>query len=500
METFGFLMQGFAVALQPNYLLLALAGCFIGTLVGVLPGIGPSAGTAILLPLTFQLEPAGAIILLSAIYYGAQYGGTITSVLLSVPGEASSVVTCFDGYPMAQQGRAGSALCVAAVGSFVGGTVATFGLVVAAPTMVAIALQFGPAEQFALMVLGLSLIMVLAGKSVVKALIMGMLGLILGMVGMDPTAGVPRFTFGQMHLLGGLDLVVVVMGLFGIGEILVSLEKKAAPAISASIRSLLPTREEARQSVAPIARGTLIGFALGLIPGMQPSLSTFVSYMAERRLSRTPERFGNGAIEGVAGPETANNAFVNAALIPLFTLGIPTTATIAVLQGAFMMHGVLPGPLLFRDHPDIIWPVIASLYVGNALLLVLNLPLIGIWVSLLRVPYALLYVLILIFTLIGAYSITGSSYGVGVMIFFGVVGYALRKLDFPLAPLVLTFVLGPLIERALRASLQMSNGSPSILFESWTSTVLLVAACLILLSSVPRLSPVNLNEAREDNE
>jgi putative tricarboxylic transport membrane protein len=489
MDTFQQLANGFATALTPANLLYAIIGCFLGNLIGVLPGIGPAGGMAMLLPVTFHIPTAGAIIMLAGIYYGSQYGGTITSVLMNIPGEASTVVTCFDGFPMAKQGRAGVALSIAAIGSFIGGTVATIGLVVAAPPMVGIALKFGPVEQFALMTFGLSFVIALAGRSVVMALIMAVFGLMLGVVGMDPTAGMPRFTFGLADLLSGLDLVAVVMGLFGVADILESLDKTVRPVIHAQMSSLVPTRQDIRDSSWPVVRGTVIGFALGLIPGMAQALATFISYAVEKKISKHPEKFGTGAIEGVAGPETSNNAFANASLIPLFTLGLPTSVIIAVLMGAFLMHGVIPGPLLFREHPEIIWPVIASLYLGNVILLVLNLPLIGLWTMILRVPYSILFVAILIFTAVGAYSVTGTAFGVGVMVLFGAVGYVLRKLDFPLAPVMLTFILGPMMERALRASLQLSQGDLSIMWGSPIAKVLLAMAALVLLSSAVKLVP-----------
>jgi putative tricarboxylic transport membrane protein len=489
METLQGLLAGFAIALMPQNLLFALLGSLIGTLIGVLPGIGTAAGTAILLPLTFQLPPTGAIIMLAAIYYGAQYGGTITSVLMSVPGEVTSVVTVFDGHPMALQGRGGVALSIAAIGSFVGGTVATAGLVIAALPLTRMALRFGPPEQFALMALGLSLIFALASASVVKTLMVGTLGLLLAMVGMDPALGVPRFDFGQPELMSGLDFVAVTMGLFGVSDILLTAERKLRPVVDAKLSSLWPTREDLRQAAGPMARGSLLGFCLGLIPGMQPSIATFMSYITEKKLSKHSERFGAGAIQGVAGPETTNNAFVNAALIPLFTLSIPTTPTIAVLMGAFMMNGLAPGPLLFREHPDVVWAVIASLYVGNLILLVLNLPLIGIWVRLLTVPYSILLAVILVFTLIGSYSLNGRVFDMGVAVAFGIVGYLLTKFDFPLAPMVLTLVLGPLMERALRASLQMSGGSFGILFSRPISATLLAVAALFLVASALQFLP-----------
>ena len=499
METFQQLGSGFATALTPANLLYAVIGCVLGNLIGVLPGIGPAGGMAMLLPVTFQLPTAGAIIMLAGIYYGSQYGGTITSVLMNIPGEASTVVTCFDGFPMAKQGRAGVALSIAAIGSFIGGTIATIGLVFAAPPMVEMALKFGPAEQFALMAFGLSFVVALAGRSVVMALIMAVFGLMLGVVGMDPTAGMPRFTFGQADLLSGLDLVAVVMGLFGVADILESLEKTLRPVIHAQVTSLVPTRQDVKDSAWPVVRGTLIGFFLGLIPGMAQALATFISYAVEKKLSRHPEKFGHGAIEGVAGPETSNNAFANASLIPLFTLGLPTSVIIAVLMGAFLMHGIIPGPLLFRDHPEIIWPVIASLYLGNVILLVLNLPLVGLWAKILKVPYSILFVAILIFTAVGAYSVTGTSFGVGVMVLFGAIGYVLRKLEFPLAPVMLTFILGPMMERALRASLQLSQGDFSIMWGSPISKVLLAMAALMILTSGMKLLPARSGPLREES-
>lgn len=497
METFGYLFNGFAVALTPENLAYAFLGCFLGTLIGVLPGIGPAGGMAMLLPLTFAMPTTGSIIMLSAIYYGSQYGGTITSILMNIPGEASTVVTCFDGHPMAKQGRAGVALSIAAIGSFIGGSIATIGLVVTAGPLVAMALKFGPAEQFALMTIGLSLVLALTGSSVIKGLMMAMVGLLLALVGMDPTVGRPRFTFGQAELLGGLDMVAVIMGLFGVADILESLEKTTSPVIFDKIRTLMPTARDLRDSAWPMARGTGIGFLLGLIPGMQQCLATFISYAAEKKFSKHPERFGSGAIEGVAGPETTNNAFANASLIPLFTLGLPTSAMIAIMFGAFVMHGIIPGPMLFREHPDVIWPVIASLYVGNVILVILNLPLVGLWVKVLQIPYSILFVAILIFTIIGSYSMTGSAFGVGTMIFCGVLGYLLRKLDFALAPAVLTFILGPLMEKALRSSLQLNQGDFSIMWRSPISMTLLVLSALLLISSGLKFLPFGAYQDKE---
>ncbi len=500
MDSLQNLLSGFATALSPDNLLFAFMGSFIGTLVGVLPGIGPTAAMAMLIPLTFQLPPTGAIIMLAAIYYGSQYGGTITSVLMSVPGEPASVVTCFDGHPMAKQGRGGVALSIAAIGSFLGGTVSILGLVVAAPPLARMALQFGPAEQFALMIFGLSMIMALAGKSLTKALISGVIGLLLAVIGMEPTQAIPRFTFGEKELLSGVAFVPVCMGLFGLGEVLESLEETGQKILSAKMDSLIPRGNDLKRSGWPIVRGTVIGFFLGLVPGMIPSLSTFLAYTVERKVSKHPEEFGNGAIEGVAAPETANNSFVNAALVPLLTLGIPTTPSIAILMGAFMMNGLIPGPFLFREHPDIVWAVIASLYTGNLILLVLNLPLIGLWVKLLELPHALLMAIILAFMLVGAWSYGNSTFDVGLMVVFGLLGYVMTKLDFPLAPLMLTLILGPMIEKALRNSLQMSQGDFSVLVSTPISAVMLLLAAVSLISSALNFLPTGVSDARSDSE
>jgi putative tricarboxylic transport membrane protein len=422
--------------------------------------------------------------MLTALFYGTQYGGTITSVLLNVPGEAASAITCIEGYEMAKQGKGGAALAIAAIGSFVGGTIATLALVLAAGPLTKVALEFGPVEFFALILLGLSLLMGLAGKSMIKALMMGVFGLLLAMIGMDPVRGLPRFTFGRMELMDGIGFVPVIMGLFGLAEVLVNAEKQFAQVFVARVSSLVPTRQDLRDSVGPILRGSAIGTLLGLVPGMTGSASSFLSYVAERKVSRHPEKFGTGVIEGVAGPETANNAHANGAIIPLFTLGIPASPTVAVIMGAFMMHGLIPGPFLFKEHPDVVWGVIASFYVGNVILLILNLPLVGIWVKILKVPYGLLFGIILAFMVVGAYSISNSVFDVLVMTLFGVIGYFLRKMDFPLAPIVLTLILGPLMERSLRTSLEMSQGDMGIFLESPIAVAFLASAALILIAPV----------------
>jgi putative tricarboxylic transport membrane protein len=479
------LLAGFGTALQPVNLAFAFIGCVLGMLVGVLPGIGPVAGTAILLPVTFSMGPTPAIIMLAAIYYGAMYGGTITSVLVNVPGEGASAITCLDGYAMAKQGRAGQALAIAAIGSFIGGLVATAGLVLLAGPLTSLALKFGPPEFFALMLVGLSLVTGLAGNSLVRALISAILGLLVAMVGIDPVMGAPRFTFGNLNLLSGIDVVVVAMGLFGVGEILLGLEGKEGDAAShAKVPALRLTREDIRRSAMPIVRGTGIGFFLGLIPGVGAIVPTVMSYVAERKLSKTPEKFGTGMIEGVAGPETANNAYSNAALIPLFTLGIPGSPTVAIIMGAFMMNGIVPGPFLFRDHADLVWGVIASFLIGNAILLVLNLPLIPLWIKIIQIPRAILFTFVLGFCVLGAYSVNGQAFDIGTMTVFGVVGYLFKKVDIPLAPMILTLILGPLMEQSLRQSLEISDGDFSVFFTRPISlTLILVALAFVGLAT-----------------
>jgi len=485
MDALNLLMGGFATAMQPNNLLFALIGSVVGTMVGIMPGIGPVAGTALLLPLTFKLDPTASIIMLCAIYYGAMYGGTLTSVLLNVPGEAASAITCIDGHEMAKRGRAGPALAVAAIGSFVGGIVATVGLVLLAQPLTALALKFGPPEFFALMLVGLSLVTGLAGRSIALALIAAVLGLLIAMVGIDPVIGSQRFTFGNLNLLGGIDVVIVAMGLFGVGEILVNMERNVmATALGTRFKELLPSRSDMKRSAMPIVRGTGIGFLLGLIPGVGAVVPTVISYVTEKKLSKTPDQFGTGMIEGVAGPETANNAYANAALIPMFTLGIPGSPTVAVIMGAFMMKGLIPGPFLFRDHGDIAWAVIASFGVANLMLLILNLPLIPLWVKLLKIPTSILYTFVLGFCAIGAYTSNGQFFDVGLMAFFGVVGYIFKKINVPLAPMILTIILGPLMEQSLRQSLEMSRGSFWIFIEHPIALgFMLVALTFVLIST-----------------
>ncbi|MFH1737731.1 MAG: tripartite tricarboxylate transporter permease [bacterium] len=489
METLILLLSGLETALQPTNLVFALLGCVVGTLVGILPGVGPVAGTAILLPLTFKLDPIPAIIMLSAIYYGAMYGGTITSVLMNVPGEAASAITCLDGYEMAKQGRGGPALAIAAIGSFFGGTVATMGLVFLAIPLTRFALTFGPPEIFSLLVVGLSLVTGLAGTSLVRGLISAIFGLLIAMIGIDPVVGAPRFTYHVVQLLDGVGIVPVAMGLFGIAEVFLNVESDIlGTVIGTKLKDLIPSARDTRVSTLPVLRGTAIGFFIGLIPGMNSVVPTVMSYIAEKRFSKTPEKFGTGMIEGVAGPETANNAYANAALIPLFTLGIPGSPTVAILMGVFMMNGLIPGPLLFKENPHFVWTVIASLYVGNVILLILNLPLIPLWVTVLKIPKSILYAFISGFCVLGAYSLNNSVFDVAVMIVFGVLGYFFKKVDIPSAPILLTLVLGPMVEQALRQSLDISQGDFSVFFSRPISAALLAIAALFLIVSGLRIT------------
>jgi len=490
MDGLQLLLNGFAAALTPANLMFALIGCVLGTLIGVLPGLGPAAGTAILIPLTFKLDATAAIIMLAAIYYGAMYGGTITSVLINVPGEAASVVTCLDGHQMARQGRGGAALGIAAIGSFVGGVFATLMLTVLALPLARMALSFGPPEFFGLMLLGMCLVTGLAGRSLIAALLMTAFGLLLAMIGIDPVRGAPRFTYGVADLLDGVGFVPVVMGLFGVAEILLTIEMARRPVVDTRLSSMLPSREEWRLSTGAIGRGTLIGFFLGLIPGVGAVIPTFMAYIAEKRLSKHPEAFGKGAIEGVAAPESANNSYANASMVPLLVLGVPSSPTIAVLMGAFIINGLTPGPFLFNERPDLVWTVIASFFVGNVILLILNLPLVGVWASILRLPTSYLCAGTLVFCIVGAYSLKGSVFDVLVMIVFGVIGYVLRKLDFPVAPAILALILGPFMEKSLRTSLEMSGGDFSIFVTRPITATLIFLSAAVLVVSTLRLATV----------
>ena len=483
MDFLHYLGVGFSVALDPMNLLYCFIGVFIGTLIGVLPGIGPVGAMSLLLPTTFKASPEAAIIMLAGIYYGAMYGGSTTSILVNIPGEAASVVTCLDGYQMARKGRAGPALGIAAWGSFIAGTLSIVGLMLVAPPLAKFALSFGPPEYFTLMVLGLTVLIYLAHGSMLKALLMGAFGIVLGLIGLDSINATPRFTFGQMELMDGVGLVPIVMGLFGISEVLLNIEQVVTREIfETKLKGLMPSAKDWKDSAGPITRGSILGFFLGILPGGGAVISSFLSYAVEKRVAKHPEQFGKGAIQGVAGPESANNSATGGAFIPLMILGIPPNVVMAMLLGAFMIHGVTPGPLMMTEHPGLFWGVIASMYIGNAMLLVLNLPLIGMWVQVLKIPYKILFPLILLFCLIGVYSISNAVFDIYIMLIFGILGYLMKKFDFEAAPLVLAFVLGPLLENNLRKSLIMSDGGFGIFFTRPLAAFFLIVALLLLLS------------------
>ncbi len=484
MNPFEGLLYGFSVALRPDNLLAALVGALVGTFVGVLPGIGPPGGMALLLPMSFGLKPETALIMLAGIYYGSYYGGSTTSILLNVPGEAASVVTAIDGYQMARKGRAGAALAVAAIGSFVAGTCGVLGLMLFAPALARFALAFGPPEYFAIALAGLLVLSRVSSGSFWQALLVLALGLALATVGMDQVSALPRYTFDILQLAQGIDLVPVAMGLFGMAEVMIVAEKAGGlPTVtSVRLRELFPTAREWRLAMPAIFRGTALGFLVGLVPGPSATVSSFASYNLERRVALEPDRFGQGAIEGVAGPESANNSATSAAMAPLLALGIPFTPATALLLAALMVQGVQPGPLLIQDRPEIFWGVVASMYVGNGALLILNLPLIGMWVSVLRVPQPIMLASILVFMLIGTYCVNNSTLDVVVLIVMGAVGYWLRKLKFDVAPMILAVVLGPLMEKSFRRSLFMSGGDLSIFVRRPISGALLAGLVAVLLA------------------
>jgi putative tricarboxylic transport membrane protein len=491
MDMFHHIFYGLGVALQPLNLLFCFIGVLIGTLVGVLPGLGPVAAISLLLPATFRAPPVASIIMLSGIYYGAMYGGSTTSILVNIPGEAASVVTCFDGYQMARRGRAGPALGIAAFASFIAGTLAVVGLAFMAPPLAAMALKFGPPEYFSLMVLGLTVLTFLAGGSMLKSLMMACFGVVIGNVGLDLITARPRFTFGFDILLDGVGLVPVVMGLFGISEVLLNVEEKLSQReiFKTEFKGLLPNLQDWKESIWSILRGSGLGFFLGILPGGGAVISSFVSYGMEKKLSKHPEEFGKGAIAGVAGPEAANNSATAGAFIPLLTLGLPSNAVMAILLGALMIYNMPPGPRLITSHPNLFWGVISSMYIGNLMLLVLNLPLIGVWVKILKVPYPVLFPLILLFCLIGAYSLNNNPAEIGLMLIFGVLGYLMKKFKYDGAPLVLAMVLGPLMDNSLRQSLLMSSGSGTIFFTRPICLIIFgTVAVILLLPVLPRIS------------
>jgi len=495
MELLSNLALGFATALSPMNLFLGFVGCLVGTLIGVLPGVGPIATIAMLMPLTLKVDPTGALIMLAGIYYGAQYGGSTTAILVNMPGESSSVVTCLDGYQMARRGQAGTALATAALASFFAGTCATVLVAAVSLPLSSLALKFGPAEYFSLMVLGLIGAVVLAHGSLLKAIAMILVGLLLGIVGTDVNSGVARFDFGIPELSDGIGVVVVAMGMFGFSEIILNLEStERRELITTRLKGLWFTREQFRRAAPAVLRGTALGSVLGVLPGGGAMLSSFASYSVEKKLSRDPSQFGKGAIEGVAGPEAANNAGAQTSFIPLLTLGIPENAVMAMMVGAMTIHNIQPGPQVMTSNPGLFWGLIASMWVGNLMLVVLNLPLIGIWIKLLTVPYRLLYPAILLFCAIGVYTVNNTSFDVMQTAFFGLLGVLVAKLECEPAPLLLGFVLGPMMEENLRRALLLSRGDPTVFATRPISAGLLAAAILlVLIIALP-----NMRKRREE--
>ena len=475
------LILGFSIAGSVQNLLYCFIGVLVGTLIGVLPGIGAVATMAMLLPATYHLPPVSSLIMLAGIYYGAQYGGSTTAILVRMPGEASSIVTVLDGYAMAQRGRAGAALAIAAISSFAAGTFATVLVAFLGPPLSQVALSFAPADYFALMVLGLVGSIVLASGSLFKAVVIILVGVLLGLVGTDPNSPQPRMSFGIPALAEGINFVCLAVGVFGISEILLNLEREIARPSPVPLKDLLPNREEARKAAPAIIRGTLIGSLLGVLPGSGPLLASFAAYTVEKKISKTPEAFGFGAVEGVAGPEAANNAGAQTSFIPLLTLGIPSNTIMAVMAGAMAMQGIAPGPHVMVKHADLFWGMIASMWIGNLMLVILNLPLIGIWVKLLQVPYRILYPAILLFCCIGVYSINSAVFDVLLTVLFGVLGYLLLKLGFEPAPLLLGVILGPLMEEYLKRAMLLSRGDPLVFFQRPLSLGLLITAAALLL-------------------
>ncbi|QZN96114.1 tripartite tricarboxylate transporter permease [Symbiopectobacterium purcellii] len=476
------LFHGLSIALLPNNLFYCFCGALFGTLVGVLPGVGPLVTIALLLPFTFTLEPTSALIMLAGIYYGAQYGGSTTSILLNMPGETSSVITCLDGHAMAKQGRAGPALAIAALGSFFAGTLATFVIGFFSPSLASMAIRFGPADYFSLLVLGLIGAVVLAQGSLLKAITMVVVGLLLGLVGTDINSGELRFTFGIPELADGIDFVPLAMGVFGIGEIirvLVQQEKSGGTVIEHG--KLMPSAQDIRQASPAVLRGSLLGSVLRLLPGGGAALASFAAYTVEKKLAKDPSRFGKGAIEGVAAPESANNAAAQTSFIPLLTLGLPSNAIMALMVGAMMIHGINPGPRIMQSEPDLFWGMVASMWVGNAMLLVLNLPMVGVWVRLLKIPYRLFYRAIVLFSCVGIYSVSNNPFDLFLAALFALLGYTLAMLRFELAPLLLGFILGPMMEENLRRALIISRGDFGIFVHEPISLGLLIASGLLLL-------------------
>jgi putative tricarboxylic transport membrane protein len=481
MDALTHLLDGFAIALTPMRLFYCFVGCLWGTIVGILPGIGPLGGLALLLPLTFKMDPTSSVIMLAGIFYGAMYGGSTTSILLNIPGEAASIVTCLDGYQMARKGRAGPALVIAALGSFVGGTLSILALMLFAPPLANAMLKVGPGEEFSLMLLALIVMTFVSSAPAAKTLAMIFLGLMIANVGLDPFTAFPRFTFGYAGFANGIDFVPMAIGLFGVSEILMNFEDVGkVEAIKPTLRSLLPRWQDLKDSVLPIGRGSVIGLFFGFVPGISHVVSTFVSYAVEKKISGRPEEFGTGRIEGVAGPETANNATTGTSLVPLLVLGIPAIPATALLMSALLIHNVNPGPQLIQDHPDVFWGLIASMYIGNVVLVILNVPLVGLFVNLLRIPYAYLAPFILVVSIVGVYGVNSNPVDIALIGVFGLIGYVLRKFKFDLAPLIMAVVLGDKIEMSFRRALTISEGSWGIFVQSSFSALFLGAAALIV--------------------
>jgi len=493
MDILNGLMQGFSVALTPMNLAMCFLGCLLGTIVGVLPGLGPPATIAMLLPLTFKMDPTGAMIMLAGIYYGAKYGGSTTSILLNVPGESSSVVTCLDGYQMARQGRAGAALGISAIASFVAGTIGTVLLMLVAPPLAKLSLAFSSPEYFALMVLGLAMVVLLAGDSLTKALLAMTFGLWIAGMGTDLFTATSRFTFGQTELLGGIDFVIVAIGIFAVGEVMANMEPEKPLdmlPVPKGLKNLFPTLQDLKDCRFAFMNGSIIGFFIGILPGAGATISSFLSYGLEKAVSKHPEKFGTGVIEGVAAPEGANNADTAGAMVPLLTLGIPGSGTTAILLAALVLWGFKPGPMFIEDSPAMFWGLVASMYIGNVVLLILNLPLVTVFAQLLRMPGYVMYPLILGVSMVGIYTINSSVFQLCLLAVFGLVGYAMRKLDFPTAPLVLGLVLGDSMEKALRQSLMMSQGDLSILFRPIPAVLLSIAAFLLIVPLIKKFNSV----------
>jgi len=481
------ILHGFATAFQPVNLLYCFIGVFLGTFVGVLPGIGPLATISMLLPLTFYLDPTTALVMLAGVYYGSDYGGSIASILLRLPGGASSAVTCLDGYPMAQQGRAGVALFITSVGSFIGGSFGILLLMIFAPSLANMTLAFASAEYFALMVLGLAASGSITAGSPLKGLAMVVLGLVIGCIGTDVNSGVARFNFNFIELFDGISVAIVAMGLFGISEVITSIGTPQTLELlreKVPFRSMLPTRDDLRRSAGPVVRGTAIGSFMGIMPGVGGTVASLMSYATEKKISRTPERFGKGAIEGVAGPESANNASAQTSFIPTLTMGIPGGASMALMLSALMIHGINPGPGLMRDHPDVFWGLVASFWVGNVLLLVLNIPMIGIWIKILRLPYEMLFPAIMCLLCIGVYSLNNSTFDLWLLLVIGLAGYVIRLLDFEPAPLLIGFVLGPMMEENFRRAMLVARGDIGYFLDRPYTVVMLGAAAALVVWSI----------------